>query len=78
MRIAKSFIQRTSLNLSHINQSSNIEPLQYNILVSKYLQPRIIQVPHYYSNKYDPIKMINTLNILYEKYRSKKIKLKNR
>ncbi len=71
MKIATSLIQRSSLKLSRNNKLTNIVPIQYNMLAPKYSQPGSILVPHSYSNKYDPIKMTNTLKKLYEDYRIK-------
>ncbi len=72
MNFGKSFLKRTPLNLSHIYKSTEIEPLQFSILMSKYTKSGIIQVPHSYSNKYNNIKMRNTLELVYELCRRNK------
>ncbi len=69
MHFAKSFIQRTPLNHSYIFKSTEILPLQYYILASKYTQSGPVRVPHSYSNKHDRIKMRNTLEVLHELFR---------
>ncbi len=66
MYFAKSFLQKTSLNRTCIFKSTEILPLQYYILASKYTQSGPIRVPHSYSNKHDPVKMRNTLEVVYE------------
>ena len=72
MNFAKSFLQRTPLNYSHISQSTEIIPLQYILLSSGYAKGGPVRIPHSYSNKHDPIKMQNTLELLHEIFRTNK------
>ena len=69
MNFAKKFLKNNPLNISHINKSKVLLPIQYKILASKYGQKKPIKIPHSYSNKYDKIKMQNTLDILFEIYK---------
>lgn len=71
MNFAKKFLTKNPINISHINKSSEIIPLQYKILSSKYIKGGPISVPHSYSNKYDPQKMRNTLELLQELFNKK-------
>lgn len=71
MNFAKQFLKKNPINLSHINKSTDLYPIQYKILAPKYLKKGPIPVPHSYSNKYNPEIMRNTLGLLHELYRSK-------
>ena len=71
MNFAKDFLKRNPINISHINKSTEIYPIQYNILAQKYIKKGPVRVPHSYSNKYNPEIMRNTLELLQELYRSK-------
>ena len=64
MRFAKIFLKNNTINLSHLQSSTEISYLQYTILTQKMLQKGPIRVPHFHSNKQNPQQMLNTLDLL--------------
>tara|TARA_Y100000991_G_C21964001_1_gene345910 strand:- start:1583 stop:1804 length:222 start_codon:yes stop_codon:yes gene_type:complete len=71
MNFAKNFLKKNPINISHINNSSEILPLQYKFLAPQYLKGGPIKIPHSYSNKIDRQKMRNTLELLNELFKNK-------
>ena len=71
MNFAKNFLKKNPINISHLNNSSEILPLQYKFLATKYLKGGPIKIPHSYSNKIDKHKMRNTLELLNELFKNK-------
>lgn len=71
MNFAKNFLKKNPINISYINSSNEILPLQYNLLLKKYIKKGPIRIPHSYSNKIDKQKMRNTLELLQELFRKK-------
>ena len=71
MNFAKNFLKKNPINISHLEKSSEILPLQYKLLAPKYIKGGPIKIPHSYSNKIDKQKMRNTLELLYELFKKK-------
>lgn len=71
MNFAKNFLKKNPINISHLNKSLEILPLQYNFLAPKYIKGGPIRIPHSYSNKIDRQKMRNTLELLNELFKNK-------
>ena len=71
MNFAKNFLKKNPINISHLNNSSEILSLQYNFLLNKYLKGGPIKIPHSQSNKIDKQKMRNTLELLNELFKIK-------
>ena len=72
MNFAKNFLKKNPINISHLNNSSEILPLQYKFLAPKYLRGEgPIKITHSYSNKIDREKMRNTLELLNELFKNK-------
>ena len=69
MCFAKKFLKNNPINIKHLEKCNDILPLQYKLLAPKYIKGGIIKIPHSYSNKHDPIKMRNTLNLLNELFK---------
>ena len=69
MNFAKQFLKNNPINIKNIEKCNDILPLQYKLLAPKFMMVGSIRVPHSYSNKHDPIKMRNTLELLYELFR---------
>ena len=72
MNFAKNFLKKTPINYSTISKSNEIIPIQYSILVSRYIEGGPVRIPHSYSNSYDKIKMRNTLDLLQELFKRNK------
>jgi hypothetical protein len=72
MNFAKNFLKKNPINISHLNNSNEILPLQYKILAEKYIKGGPVKIPHSYSNKIDKQKMRNTLELLHELFRKNK------
>ena len=71
MNFAKNFLKKNPINISHLEKSSEILPLQYKLLAPKYIKGGPIKIPHSYSNKIEKQKMRNTLELLYELFKKK-------
>jgi hypothetical protein len=69
MNFAKQFLKNNPINLKHVEKCIDIIPLQYKLLAPKFVKGGIIKLPHSYSNKHDPVKMRNTLELLNELYK---------
>ena len=69
MLFAKNFLKNNPINIKYLEKCNDILPLQYKLLASKYIKGGPVKIPHSYSNKYDPIKMRNTLDLLRELFK---------
>jgi hypothetical protein len=69
MNFGKRFLKKNPINIKHLEKCNDILPLQFKLLAPKYIKGGPVNIPHSYSNKYDKVKMRNTLDLLNELFK---------